>query len=57
MAPVCVSTLENHPLGTSPWHLFTRLLNKYRIAGKFGGKKVWQIHCYERLVRKSLANG
>ena len=30
--------------------------NMYRIAGKFGGNKVWQIYSYKVLVRKSLAN-
>ena len=33
------------------------LSNTYRIAGKFGGEKVWRIHCYELLARKSLAIG
>ena len=30
--------------------------NLYRIAGKFGGGKVWRIGHLEVLARKSLAN-
>jgi len=29
----------------------------YRIAGKFGGKKVWQIQFSKDLAKESLANG
>ena len=37
--------------------LTSQLANKrYRIAGKFGGGKVWRIGHLEVLARKSLAN-
>ena len=42
MVPVHAATLEK----PSPWHLFTHLLNKYRIRGLFGDDfnlAVWQI--------------
>ena len=32
--------------------VYLHIDNMYRIAGKFG-----EFHCYERLARKSLANG
>ena len=38
---------------TRPLHKIPTL---YRIAGKFGGRKVWRIGHLEVLARKSLAN-
>jgi len=32
------------------------LSTKYRIVGKFGGEKVWQIYSFRTFVKKSLAN-
>jgi len=30
---------------------------EYRIAGKFGGKKVWRIQSSKDLAKESLVNG
>ena len=37
-------------------YVYIYVLYMYRIAGKFGGAKVWRIYSYKVLARNSLAN-